>query len=265
MKVSLLILMIGLAGASGALAQSVPLPFDNVGGAPVAAHYVRLEGSGREKLARDTWKDAQARCQRFLGVQVALPPDGEPLIKVTQEEYYTASHLIVSTRVKSFRIEPGCGSTHWVEGEPSISVKHSGGVCDFNLKSRVAIGYGCDPSDRGGADRLVTGANAPPEQLGTDGGMDCVRTAVEAGGVRIERCIRSRPEPWASFKYGAGGPNSPGILLATRTIFLPNGEVMEDLKAVDVRENITVGSDMLDLAHTQGFTVLGMSSARRKR
>lgn len=74
------------------------------------------------------------------------------------------------------------------------------------------------------------------------------------------QCVERPPEPWRSFLYRAGADRR-GIVLESVVTMAPNDEVIENVRAVEVRKNITVGSDMLDLARSQGFTInLGMET-----
>lgn len=237
-----------LASTTLALAQSVPLPFENIGGQPVAAHYVRLEGSRTSGTLFRILRSHQQLCAR-MGRTADLPPEGAPVARITRHDYYTGTHLIEFRREEQLTIDSNC-VTSWQEQTPQLRVISPQGACTFYMKTRMALGM-CQPSP---LDRVTPLPTLQQEVLGHDPSRNCTRTAAQTGGLRSVQCVELPPEPWRSFLYRAGADRR-GIVLEAITTMAPNDEEVENIRAVDVRKNITVGSDMLDLARTQDFTI----------
>jgi hypothetical protein len=231
-------------------AQEERFPFAGAGGRPVAAHYVRLEGVGSQ-LGHGLLRDTQTKCE-MMGRSVQLPPEGSPISRMRREDYYTATHLIQYTSGEVLIINPRC-ELEWTSIKPELVVHHPWGVCSLNVRTRTAKGQ-CDSTRQGPVVPLPT-LRLQIEVLGADPDSRCVRTATEIMGIRSVQCIEARPESedWRSYVY-RGGPDRRGIVLESRGTSVPSGEVLSDIRAVEIRRNITVGSDMLDLARTQGFS-----------
>lgn len=253
MKTAFAITM-SLICAQWALAQSVHLPLENIGGSPVAAHYVRLEGVGQQ-ISYGTLRFAQQSCAK-LGRHVDLPPEGAPITKMTREDYYTATHLIEFTRIQTLLITSDC-VLKWQDLKPKLNVHHPYGVCKLDLTTKIALGH-CDGTTSGTMIPLPT---LPQEVLGMDRTRSCVKTATQVGRLRSVQCVQRPSESWRSFLYRAGADRQ-GLILEDRGTMEPNNEVLRDIRAVEVRKNITVGSDILDLARTQGFTINPGSGGR---
>lgn len=225
---------ITLAGATLAMAQPIPSPFASIGGAAIAAHHLRLEGTaGTESLHR-ILRTSQELCTR-MGRIVDLPPEGSPVVRITRDDYYTATHLIQFTRQEQLLINPDCVAS-WQEQTPSLLVISPQGACTFYMRTRMALGM-CEATPGAPLTILPT---LLQEVIGTDSARNCVRTATSMGGLRSEQCVELPPEPWRSFLYRAGADRR-GIVLESITTMAPNNEEVETLRAVEVRKNITLG------------------------
>ena len=247
MKTRLAVAM-GLAGPALALAQPVPLPLEGIGGSPVPAHYVRLEGSGASQTLFRILKAHQEGCAK-LGTAVDLPPEGAPVSRITRDDYYTATHLIEFTREEVLSIDSNC-VPFWQAQPPRLIVTSPQGACTLYVEKRIALGV-CRPAPSAPMTPLPT---LQQEILGHDSTRNCVRTTAQTAGLRSVQCVERPPEPWRSFLYRAGADRR-GMVLESVVTMAPNDEVIGSLQAVEVRKNITVGSDMLDLARSQGFTI----------
>jgi hypothetical protein len=248
MRRTLIGMTMGLMGAALAIAQPIPSPFANIGGAPVAAHHVRLEGTvGTQSLYR-LLRTNQELCAR-LGRIVDLPPEGTPVFRITRDDYYTATHLIQFTRKENLQINSDCVAS-WQEQTPSLLVTSPQGACTFNMRARMALGM-CESTPGAPLTILPT---LGQEVLGTDTSRNCVRTAARMGGLLSVQCVELPPEPWRSFLYRAGADRR-GIVLEDIVTLAPNEEEVATLRAVEVRKNITVGSDMLNLARSLGYRI----------
>lgn len=82
------------------------------------------------------------------------------------------------------------------------------------------------------------------------------------GTLRSVQCVERPPEPWRSFLYQAGADRR-GIVLEDVVTMAPDDEEVATLRAVEVRTNITVGSDMLNLARSLGYRINPGVAARR--
>jgi hypothetical protein len=232
-------------------------PFAGVGGNPVPAHYVRMEGPGA-----DQWQLLQLNqrtCAR-LGRQVEIPPEGTPNTHISVERYYTPTHLITYTHSVILVVSLDC-VLEWQEAFTTLKVHSPRGVCTFDLRSRSASGA-C--GDHGDPVLPLPALRLNPQALGYDSALGCQRGFVQADGMRVERCVEPRPasEAWRSY-LEIGGPDYRGLLLAERAVALQGDRVSLDIRAVEVRRNITVGSDMLDLARTQGFNATPLGGISR--
>jgi hypothetical protein len=252
------ILCMGLVAMPFAQAQAPVqrFPFAGVGGNPVPAHYVRLEG-----LGSDIWQLLQLNqraCAR-LGHHVEIPPEGTPTSHISVERYYTPTHLITYTHSVILNVSADC-VLEWQEVLTTLKAHSPRGVCTFDLRRHSASGA-C--GDHGEPVLPLPALRLNPQALGHDSALGCQIRFVQAHGTRVERCVEPRPasEAWRSY-LEIGGPDYRGLLLAERAIELQSNRVSQDIRAVEVRRNITVGSDMLDLARTQGFsaTPLGGNS-----
>jgi hypothetical protein len=251
---TLLAMAMGLMGSASALAQAVPLPLEGIGGRPVPAHYARLEGSGASQTLFRILKAHQEGCAK-LGKAVDLPPEGAPVSKITRDDYYTATHLIEFRREEVLSIDSNCALS-WQAQTPRLIVISPQGACTLYVEKRMALGV-CRAAPNAPMTLLPT---LQQEILGHDSTRNCVRTAGQTAGFRSVQCVERPPEPWRSFLYRAGADRH-GIVLESVVTMAPNDEVIENVRAVEVRKNITVGSDMLDLARSQGFTInLGMET-----
>jgi hypothetical protein len=245
---SWIVLALGLLSAPWAVAQEAPIRLDSYGGTRVPAHYVRLEGNGSNGGYK-VLKGHQQLCQRH-GKPVEMPAEGEPIAKVTREDYYTPTHLIEYTRTKLFLITRDCTSG-WQDHRSELRIRSPYGNCSLFLMQRRARGR-CDGSTQGTMTQLP---QVPLEGLGMDKAKNCIRTATEIHGVRTVHCVEPQPQPWRSFLYRAGG-NRSGILIADRRTYVASGVVAIDIEAVEIRKNTTIGSDVLTLARTLGFTII---------
>lgn len=246
---TLMVIAINLAAATLAVAQPTPSPLLNLGGSPVAAHHVRLEGTaGTEPIYR-ILRTSQELCAR-MGRIVDLPPQGSPVVRITRDDYYTATHLIQFTRVEQFSINPDCVASWQEQRTPSLLVISPQGACTFHMRARMATGM-CE--DVPGAPLTIL-PTVGQQVIGTDSARNCVRTVTSMGRLRNEQCVELPPEPWRSFLYRAGADRR-GIVLESLTTMAPNNEEVETLRAVEVRKNITVGSDMLNLARSLGYSI----------
>lgn len=238
----------GFVSATLAFAQPVPLPLAGIGGSPVPAHYVRLEGSGASQTLLQILRAHQQGCAR-LGRSVDLPPEGTPVSRITRDDYYTATHLIEFRREEVLSIDSNCALS-WQAQTPKLLVVSPQGACTLYVERRMALGV-CRAAPSAPMTPLPT---LQQEILGNDSTRNCVRTAAQTAGLRSVQCVERPPEPWRSFLYRAGADRR-GIVLESIVTMAPNDEVIENVRAVEVRKNITVGSDMLDLARSQGFTI----------
>jgi len=245
---TLFAMAMGLMGSALVLAQAVPLPLEGIGGRPVPAHYVRLEGSVASQTLFRILKAHQQGCAK-LGKFVDLPPEGTPVSRMTRDDYYTATHLIEFTRVEVLNIDSNCALS-WQAQTPRLIVTSPQGACTLYVEKRMALGA-CRPAPNAPMTPLPT---LQQEILGHDSARNCLRTAAQTAGLRGVQCVERPPEPWRSFLYRAGADRR-GIVLEEVVTMTSNNEIIGSLKAVDVRKNITVGSDMLDLAHSQGFKI----------
>jgi hypothetical protein len=245
---TLFAMAMGLIGPTLALAQTLPLPFEGIGGRPVPAHYVRLEGSGASKTLLQILRSHQQACAK-LGRQVDLPPDGASVSRVTRDDYFTATHLIEFRREEVLSIDSNCALS-WQAQTPRLIVTSPQGACTLYVEKRVALGA-CRFAPSAPMTTLPT---VQQEILGYDSEKNCMRTAAQTAGFRSVQCVERPPEFWRSFLYRAGADRR-GIVLESIVTMAPNDEVIENIWAVEVRKNITVGSDMLDLARSQGFTI----------
>lgn len=242
-------IVIGLACISSAMAEQIPSPFTNIGGAPVPAHHVRLEGTSGTETNHRLLRSQQELCAK-LGKMVDLPPQGSPVARITRDDYYTATHLIEFTRRQQLIINADCVAS-WQEFRiPSLLVISPQGACQFNMRARMAYGA-CEAVPGAPLTILPT---LRQEVLGTDSARNCVRTVTLSGGLRNVQCVELPPQPWRSFLYRAGADRR-GIVLESITTMSPNDEEVQTLRAVEVRKNITVGSDMLNLARSLGYTI----------
>jgi len=241
--------VIGLAGTTLAMAQPFPSPLVNIGGSPVAAHHVRLEGTLVSAIGHRILRMHQELCSR-TGRIVDLPPEGSPVTRITRDDYYTATHLIEFTRREQFVINHDCVASWQEQRTPSLLVISPQGACTFHIRARMATGM-CEATPGAPLTILPT---LRQEVIGTDSSRNCVRTAASMGVLRSEQCVELPPEPWRSFLYRAGADRR-GIVLESLTTMAPNNEEVETLRAVEVRKNITVGSDMLNLARSLGYTI----------
>lgn len=246
---TLMVIAINLAGATFAVAQPTPSPLVNIGGSPVAAHHVRLEGTLVSAIGHRILRTSQELCAR-MGRIVDLPPEGSPVVRITRDDYYTATHLIQFTRVEQFSINPDCVASWQEQRTPSLLVISPQGACTFHIRARMATGM-CE--DVPGAPLTIL-PTLRQEVIGTDSARNCVRTATSMGVLRSEQCVELPPEPWRSFLYRVGADRR-GIVLESITTMAPNNEEVETLRAVEVRKNITVGSDMLNLARSLGYSI----------
>jgi len=242
-----IVLALGLLGAPWALAQEAPLRLESYGGTRVPAHYVRLEGAGPETGYR-ALRLLQQQCER-LARRVEIPAEGEPISRITREDYYTATHLIEYQRTELFAITRDC-TTEWKEVEPKLRIHSPYGICSLNLPQSKARGR-CDGSTHGS---MIPLSERAQEVLGTDLARNCIRTAAEMFGMRSVYCVEPQAQPWRSFLY-RGGADRRGILLSDRGTHVPSGMVLRDITAVEVRKNTTIGSDVLTLARTLGFRI----------
>jgi hypothetical protein len=244
----LLGMAIGLAGTSLAMAQPIPSPFANIGGKPIAAHHVRLEGTLVSASAHRILRNHQELCAK-MGRIVDLPADGSPVAKITRDDYYTATHLIEFTRREQFVISDCVPS--WQEVRvPSLLVTSPQGACTFHMRARMATGM-CEATPGAPLTILPT---LRQEVIGTDTARNCVRTVTSMGVLRSIQCVELPPEAWRSFLYRAGADRR-GIVLEAINHMAANDEEVQTLRAVEVRKNITVGSDILNLARTLGYTI----------
>ena len=227
-------------------------PFANVGGQPIQAHYVRLEG-GSPNVNRPTLLLNQRLCAE-LGLRAApLPPEGTLLTRTTVERYYTPSHLIDYRFTARLGYTAACALEWSPATLAELKVHSPRGVCTLDLRRREAFGA-C--GDSRGPVLPEPALRVNYERLGVDGELGCENKLVDMHGIRVQRCVEPRPvsEMWHSYLY-IGGPSMRGLLLAERSTDVSSNEVMDEVRAVEVRRNITVGSDMLDLARTQGFSI----------
>jgi len=243
----LIAIAINLAGATLAMAQPFPSPLVNIGGSPVAAHHVRLEGTLVSAIGHRILRSLQELCARN-GRVVDLPPEGSPITRITRDDYYTATHLIEFTRQEQFVIDDCVAS--WQEQTPSLLVISPQGACTFYMRTRMALGM-CEATPGAPLTILPT---LGQQVIGTDSARNCVRTATSMGALRSEQCVELPPERWRSFLYRAGADRR-GIVLEAINHMSPNDEDVRTLRAVEVRKNITVGSDILNLARTLGYTI----------
>lgn len=245
----LMAIAMNLVGATFAMAQPIASPFVNIGGAPVAAHHVRLEGTAGTQSHYRILRSHQEICAR-MGRIVDLPPEGSPVIRITRDDYYTATHLIEFTRKEQLLINHDCVASWQEQQVPSLLVISPQGACRFHMRTRMALGM-CEAAPGAPMTILPT---LRQEVIGTDSARNCVRTVTSMGRLRNEQCVELPPEPWRSFLYRAGADRR-GIVLESITTMAPNNEEVETLRAVEVRKSITVGSDMLNLARSLGYTI----------
>jgi hypothetical protein len=238
----------GLLSVQEAIAQAAPTPLEGIGGKPMPADHVRLEGSGGSGHSLWLLRFHQAACAR-LGRPVELPPEGTTVVRVTRDDHDTATLSIEFTRRVTLTLGSDCVLS-WQKQEPKLRVFSPQGACTLYIKARMASGM-CRPTPNA---RMTTLATMPQELLGLDRARNCARTAAQTGSLRNVQCVELAPEPRRSFLYRAGADRR-GIVLESTTTMAPNDEEVEDIRATDVRKNTTVGSDMHDLADSQGFTV----------
>lgn len=234
-------------GSSLALAKEPPLRLESFGGKPVEAHYVRLEGGGSQ-FGYDALKISQQMCAQ-QGLIVEIPPKGEPIARLTREDYYTATHLIEYRRTEVFVISRDC-KAQWLEMEPKLRIHSPYGICSVDVWHKKARGR-CDGSTN---HPMIPLPALPQEVLGIDHTRNCILTAAQMFDIRTVHCVERQCEPWRSFQYRAGADRR-GILLTDRGIHVPSGTLTTDIRAVEVRKNITIGSDVLTLARTLGFKI----------
>jgi hypothetical protein len=242
-----IVLALGLLGAPWALSQEAPLRLESFGGTRVPAHYVRLEGAGSQ-VGYSILKLHQQMCER-QGKPVEIPAEAEPISRITREDYYTPTHLIEYKRTQIFFITRDC-TTEWKEIGPQLRIHSPYGVCSLKLLQKTAKGR-CDGSTSGS---MIPLPQRSQEVLGTDLTRNCIRTAAEIFGLRSVHCVEPQAQPWRSFLYRAGAYRR-GILLTDRGTHVPNGTLVTDIEAVEIRKNTTIGSDVLTLARTLGFRI----------
>lgn len=246
-------------------AQQPPSPHDGFPGVNrVAAHHVRLEGSGRPDFHWNAIREMQTRCRDGLRIPVELPPPDTVLMRVTSDVYYTETHLIeFETRTNTF-INTQCRLE--VKAQESIKVTHPFGVCNLDPANRRARGQ-CAGSYAGRPARsntVVVAGQAGVRQVGTDQALRCNQYEWNAlDNIQSTACIQTTAEPWRSLSaQGAGAFEGLWLAKSTRIGSEP-GEINFTTRATRVEKNIRVSRDLLNIAETQGYEIREVGGPRR--
>lgn len=242
--------------AGACSAQQLPAPHASFPGANhVAAHHVRLEGSGRPDFHWNAIREMQTRCRDGLRIPVELPPPDTVLVRVTSDVYYTETHLIEfeTTTVTSINIQ--CRLE--VKTQELIKVTHPFGVCKLDPAKKKARGQ-CAGSYAGRPARSNTAVvveQASVRQVGTDQALRCNQYAWNVFNIQATACIQTTAETWRSLSaQGAGVFEGLWLAKSTRIGSEP-GEINLTTRATRVEKNIRVSRDLLNIAETQGYEI----------
>jgi hypothetical protein len=258
-SISVVLLFSGVCSA-----QQQPSPLDAFPGENrVAAHYVRLEGSGRPDFYWNGIRYRQTQCHG-LGISVELPPPDTILMKVNSDVYYTETHLIeFEIRTNTF-INTQCKIE--VKTQEAIKVTHPFGICNLDPAKRKARGQ-CAGSYAGRPARtnaVVVAGQAGVRQIGNDQALRCNQYAWSAlDNIHSTACIQTTSERWRSLSaQGAGAFEGLWVAKSTR-IGSETGAINLTARATKVEKNIRVSRDLLNIAETQRYEITEVGGPAR--